>query len=491
MRHDAITTSRIAVAAVFAVGCIVRWIDLGGFGETWDENVNWAAGRNYITNLLALDLSPGSWMWNYEHPPVMKYIAGIGAQFADGFGPARALSAICMALGCALLVPIGTRLYNFRAGVFAAMIATLLPHLVGHGQIVGHEAPTVLWWTLGILLAVGAHDGEPTDRARWLRLAAVGVVIGVAVGSRFVNGLLGPLLLAIVVVQAPDVRRMRSLVEGAVVMPVVALVTFVALWPRLWLHPIASLEASFAKLAQPHSLEPFLGELTKDPGPSYFAAYLVATLPTLVLAGACGWLARAFRERTRGSLIVALWLVVPLGVMVSPVRQDGIRYVMPSVVALALMAAAGWEWFATLGARLFSRMFIAWAALLTLYLGVELIRVHPYYIDYYGTHVGGTANVATRRWFETAWWGEGLADAVGYVNANAAPGAKISRNCVEPAHLGWFRQDLWTPMTTQPAQADWIVAYAPATRPCPIPPGFTLVHTVGVQGAVLAQVYKR
>ena len=85
----------------------------------------------------------------------------------------------------------------------------------------------------------------------------------------------------------------------------------------------------------------------------------------------------------------------------------------------------------------------------------------------------------------------GLADAVGYVNANAAPGAKISRNCVEPAHLGWFRQDLWTPMTTQPAQADWIVAYAPSTRPCPIPPGFTLVHTVGVQGAVLAQVYKR
>ena len=43
-------------ARVFAVAVVARWIDLGGFGQTWDEDVNWAAGRNYITNLLALDV---------------------------------------------------------------------------------------------------------------------------------------------------------------------------------------------------------------------------------------------------------------------------------------------------------------------------------------------------------------------------------------------------------------------------------------------------
>ena len=133
-------------------------------GQTWDEDVNWSSGRNYITNILSLDLSPLSWLWNYQHPPVMKYLEGIGAQLSDGYGPARALSAIWVALGCAFLVPIGARLYSFRVGLLAAIIAALLPPLVAHGQIVGHEAPTVLWWSLGILLALTIHDGEPSLR---------------------------------------------------------------------------------------------------------------------------------------------------------------------------------------------------------------------------------------------------------------------------------------------------------------------------------------
>ena len=103
--------SWLAMAIVLAAGVAVRWYDLGGSGQTWDEDVNWAAGRNYVTNLVGLDFSDRSWQWNFEHPPVMKLLDGIGAQFADGFGPARALSAICIALGCALLVPIGARLF--------------------------------------------------------------------------------------------------------------------------------------------------------------------------------------------------------------------------------------------------------------------------------------------------------------------------------------------------------------------------------------------
>ena len=51
------------------------------------------------------------------------------------------MSAICIALGCALIVPIGARLWSPRIGVVAAAIATLLPPMVAHGQIVGHESP--------------------------------------------------------------------------------------------------------------------------------------------------------------------------------------------------------------------------------------------------------------------------------------------------------------------------------------------------------------
>ena len=65
------------------------------------------------------------------------------------------------------------------------------------------------------------------------------------------------------------------------------------------------------------------------------------------------------------------------------------------------------------------------------------------------------------------------------------------RNCIEPAHLAWFRDDLWTPMTNNPAEADWIVTYAPTSHACPLPPTFHRVFTVDAQGAPLAEVWTR
>ena len=483
----------IAMAAVFAVACIARWIDLSGFGQTWDEDVNWASGRNYITNLLSLDFRADHWRWNFEHPPVMKYLAGIGAQFSDGFGPARALSAVWVALGCALLVPIGARLYSLRVGVLAAAIAALLPPLVAHGQIVGHESPSVLWWSLAALLALGVHDDLPDElhaarRTLRIRLAVVGVAVGIAFASRFVGGLVGPFALATVVIDAKPALRRIVAIDAAWILPVVALITLYVVWPRLWGDPIGALQQSFEKLSKAHSPEPFLGTITAHPPPYYFIVYLFATLPIGVLAGAIAWLTRA---RDRSMLIVALWLVIPLAVAASPVRQDGVRYVMPCLTALALGAAAGWDRLATLAARKVPHAFYVVAAAVVVYLAVVLVRVHPYYLDYFAEQVGGAGTVADHGWFETAWWGEGLDRAVDYVNAHAAANTKVDRECIEPAHLAWFRHDLWAPMTRDPRQADWIVDYSPRSHHCAIPDDARLVYTVDADGAVLANVWQR
>ncbi|HTR55741.1 MAG TPA: glycosyltransferase family 39 protein [Kofleriaceae bacterium] len=485
----------IAMAAIFVAACVVRWIDLSGFGQTWDEDVNWASGRNYITNILALDLRTESWQWNLEHPPVMKYLAGIGAQFADGYGPARAISGICSALACALLVPIGARLYRLRVGVLAGAIAALLPPLVAHGQIVGHEAPSVLWWTLAIVLALGVHDDLPDEvhlartRIR-TRLAWLGVAVGVALSSRFINGLCGPLVVAIAVIYARPGWRRQTLRDGLVLVPALAIVTLYVIWPRMWGHPFLALHDSFAKLAHTHSPEPFLGEITASPPPYYFLPYLAATLPLGVLAGFVAWCVRAARVRDRSALVVLAWLVVPLGVAASPVRQDGVRYVLPTVAALAFAAAAGWEWLATRFERRWRHAFGALAGALGLYLALVLVHIHPYYLDYFAEQVGGAGTVADHRWFETAWWGEGVDRAVDYVNANAAPNAHVYRDCIEPYHLAWFRADLWD-LAKTPASADWIIAYAPASHSCPIPRDAHRVYVLEADGAILVEVWKR
>ncbi|MDB4953164.1 MAG: 4-amino-4-deoxy-L-arabinose transferase and related glycosyltransferase of family-like protein [Myxococcales bacterium] len=482
----------IAIASVLGLALLARLIDLGGFGQTWDEDVNWASGRNYVTNLLSGDFSAAAWQWNFEHPPVMKLLDGIGAQFADGYGPARALSALWLSLGCALLVPIGARLYRLRTGVLAGGIAALLPPLIAHGQIVGHESPTVLWWALAVLLALTVHDElESTGIKRLrIRLAWVGVVIGIAIASRFVNGLVGVLAALIVVVNAPAEWRRKTMREAAWILPLAAILTFYAVWPRLWAHPIHALSESLAKLTQQHSPEPFLGAMTTTPGASYFVIYLCATVPLGVLAGVLAGAIRCGRERTKSALVAIAFLVIPLGVALSPVRQDGVRYVMPSVVAFALLAAAGFDMLATWLEPRARHAFLALAAALLAYLAIVDVRIHPYYLDYFAEQVGGSGTVAEHGWFETAWWGEGVDRAVAYVNEHAAPGARVDRDCIEPAHLAWFRGDLWTPMTHDPRQADWIVTYAPSTHHCDVADA-RKVFEITAGGAVLAEVWQR
>jgi 4-amino-4-deoxy-L-arabinose transferase-like glycosyltransferase len=484
----------LAMAGVLIAGLAVRWFDLGGCGQTWDEDANWAAGRNYVTNLIGLDFAEESWRWNFEHPPIMKLLAGIGAQFVDGFGAARALSAIWSALGCALLVPIGARLYRLRVGVLAGAIATLLPPLVAHGQIAGHESPSVLWWSLAVGLALGVHDELSPDRREAtrslvVRLTWVGVAIGVAIGSRFINGLVGPLCAVIVVVTAPPGRRVATAIWGVIVMPLAAIAVVYLTWPRLWHHPHDALLASLHKFDTPQPLEPFLGALTNTPGLHYFVVYLLATLPLGVLLGVVLGGVRMVRERNRSALITVCWLLIPLGVVLSPLRRDGVRYVIPCLPAFAVIAAAGFDQLAVwLRHR---HAFAALAAVVTVYLGVTLVRIHPYYLDYFGELAGGAGTVAARASFETAWWGEGLDRAVDYVNAHAAPAARVDRTCIEPTHLAWFREDLWTPMAPSPREAHWIVSYAPASHRCAIPPDARQVFTVTADGAVLAAVYER
>lgn len=499
-RRRLATVSRhtlLAMTGVLVAGLVARLVGLGDQGETWDEGVNWASGRNYVTNLLALDFSARSWEWNFEHPPVMKYLAGIGSQFSDGYGPARALSALWSALGCALLVPIGARLYRVRVGVLAGAIAALVPPLVAHGQVVGHEAPTILWWSLGILLSLRVHDYLPTDdrrakRALLIRLVWIGVVVGVAIASRFVNGLLGPLCALIVVAQAPARWRIPTIGWGALLMPLAAIVTLYTLWPRLWFHPLANLGAAFAKLDTKHSHEPFLGAMTNQPGPGYFAIYLVSTIPIGVLAGLILWLVRSGLElrakNWRTPVLVFAWLAIPLlGIMISPVRQDGVRYVMPCVLVFAVMAAAGVDGVATRLERFHRRIFHGIAGVLVAYLVTVDVRTAPYYLDYFGEQVGSTGEIARARMLETAWWGEGLDRAVDYVNEHAEPNAIVIR-CIDPAHLAWFREDLWSP--PRPADVTWVVHYAPLTRGCPLPPKAREVYEVTHDGVTLARVYR-
>lgn len=323
-----------------------------------------------------------------------------------------------------------------------------------------------------------------------LRFALIGIILGLAIFSRFASALLAPLIGAILLIQSPPELRKRTILLGLAIIPLTALVFGVVTWPRLWSEPIAHMREAWAVLSKPHGAEPYLGTVTNTPPWHYFAVYLVAAAPLGVLLGALAFLPRAVLTDRKPALIVGLWLLVPLLIMFSPVRQDGVRYILPALLPLALAAAAGFDYLAS---RLHPRAAIPVAAALALYLAVTALRIHPYYIDYYGEHIGGPRGAAGR--FELGWWGEGIDRAMDHLNTHAAPSARVDKRRLVPSHVTWMRADLWSPqITTGPwpsPQADWVLVNELSWKPFTPPPDLELTLEVSAQGAPLVRVYRR
>ena len=483
-----------AVLAIFLVALAARLIGLNAAGQTWDEDEYWCSGKNYLLNLLDFDFRARAWRWNHEHPPLTKYVAGLGALWQDGYGTARALFAVLGAGTCALICAIGRRLFGGWAGVFAGITAAFLPRLIAHDRVVGHETTSVFFWALAIWAAVRAGEVEEWP-ALARRVALVGVAIGLAVSTRFSNLLLLPAAFAVLLAATPVSRLVRVIDLGSFLMPAVGAATFVAVWPRMWHAPGRHLSAAWNVLKRQHLPEYYLGEWVQLPDWHYFPVYFLATTPVLVLA--CVFALAAWRgaaRRERAMFVGVALLLVPLGVAYSPVRQDGVRYVLPMLLGAALLAGAGLDHLVSA----LKKPRAAWiaAGALGVYLAVTCARVYPYYLDYYAEPVGGPAKVAAKKWFEIGWWGEGIAEAVDYVNANAEKDATVYR-LIQPTHVNWFRDDLW--QETTPTEADWVVvsdfgqdaAALFGLRRITITPDLELVKDVKAQGASLVRVYRR
>jgi 4-amino-4-deoxy-L-arabinose transferase-like glycosyltransferase len=499
----------LVVGGVFVFALIVRLYGLSAAGQTWDEDEYWSAGRNYLVNLLSLDFSDASWRWNFEHPPITKYIGGLGALWQDGYDVARALFAALSAGTCALAAAIAMRLFpardavghyegaRERLGMLAGIACALTPHLIGHAHVVGHETPSTFFWALAIYLCLRVHQDGRETRAR--RLVWVGVVLGLAAATRFSNLLLAPVIGITLLVWAPPPQRLRTLWMGAVITPLAGLAAFVLVWPRLWTHPFLHLHEAWLKLRLPHTPEPYLGTYTTAPTWHYFVVYTLAVTPVVLLALTFGggvW--RGIARRERGWLVVLAWLVAPYGIAWSPVRQDGVRYVLPALVPLAIAAAAGLDQLCVAIEPRIRRAPAALSAALAAYLLLTCARIHPYYLDYFAEAVGGAGRVQEQNLFETGWWGEGIGEAVDVVNASAAPDAKLYK-LVQPTHVNWFRDDLFRHEVSSPTAADWIVVNDAgvfandvlAGRPkFQLPADAQLVHDVRAGGASLVRVYR-
>jgi 4-amino-4-deoxy-L-arabinose transferase-like glycosyltransferase len=471
-------------------GLVVRLWDLSRAGQTWDEDVYWSAGRNYVSSLLSGNLRASYFAWNNEHPALAKWLYGPASLIAEDLGPARAVAALIGALTCAFVFLAGRDMIGRRVGFLGGALCIVMPHLVAHGKVAGLEAPSGLFFTLGIWLFLrGLRHGGNTG----YHLAA-GLCAGLAVTTRLTNI---SVLLAMTVLYV-GVHRREILGERRFplpitlgLLPLLVALTFFGLWPYLWSNPLQHLGEMLIYWKPDAFQEYFLGKL-RDPPLYYFPLYYVVTMPVGALFGLGLGVVRILARRDLGHLCLLVWLLSPFIVIFSPMNRDGVRYLYPALVVGCLIVAAGFDWLAAGIAGLVRRPTALVPSLAVLGTGLGLyifysgLSVHPYYLDYYNEAVGGPRRVAKRHWFEIAWWGEGLKEAASFVDRVARRGARVKIDA-NPRHVITLRPDL---VWTEDNMADYIIYNELFNGPAQAPK-HRIAYVVRAAGAPLVWVYER
>jgi len=126
---------------------------------------------------------------------------------------------------------------------------------------------------------------------------------------------------------------------------------------------------------------------------------------------------------------------------------------------------------------------------------VVLIRITPYYLDYFNIVVGGAKTVYEKQLFQLGWWGEGLREMGLYLDNHAARGSKIGL-AVEPLASVPILPNLKLSPYKVGESYDYVaVGYFNIVREkfddSSVVKNYKWVYSVKADGAEIVKIYKR
>ncbi len=289
-----------------------------------------------------------------------------------------------------------------------------------------------------VLWLVWLYDGR-----QYRDLLGSGIVFGLALLTKttaaFV-GITGGLLVLFELVQSRHAssRNRLGLVGSALLWIVVAAMTFVLLWPAMWVNPLTVLLRISVQMqqyqAEAHSLPTFfLGRVFHDdPGWLFYPFVILWRMSPVTMIGLpltlwVVWTEHAplndtmSRHAAAGLLLFALLTVAGMGTGAKKID----RYVLPACLSLDMLAALGWVGFVRV---LFARpsedgrrTWVTAAALSTVILlhGLFTVRHYPYYLTYFNPFLGGTDRAPN---VIMVGWGEGLDQVGAWLTDRIQPG---------------------------------------------------------------------
>lgn len=482
---------KILLALIFFISLLINVVGINKQGETWDEIAYFNAAKTYYRNLRHFDFNVNSWEANKEHPAVGKWVLGIGSLGAFknnevNYTGGRLVNALLAAAtaGIALLASLAIT-ESLAAGAIAGLLTATFPMFVGLSKVYGLDIPTAFFFTLVAYLLI---LGLKTKQEKFFSWCAVATAL--TVSTRLIGLLLFPLIFFATLIfikefQKKDKKYLRHLGKFIVIFPVVTLIIFIATYPWFWGDTLAHLNKMIGHWG---SVNEILFGKVAIPGKMYFVYYLLAVTPTLTLVGLFTSVVWTALKPSRWSGVIAVWFLAPFVWSFSFLKQDGLRYLIMIVPALAVWISYTWH-------QLQPKFRLAADLAIVLILGLQfigLLKIYPYYLDYYNAAVGGPARVYAERNYQISWWGEGLYRAGQWLNANAPSGSTVAIKALPNHTLGKLKPDL-SVVDDQVSAPDYIVEnanfawYSNYTAPS----NYELVFQEKAGGAPLFGIWKK
>lgn len=432
------------VILIFFFSLFIHLFGLNKIGRTWDEQFKVDRGHLAYDRIAALDFSHDSWKSGNEHPMVAKYIYGFFVRphmtrVDDGKGkmallPAdeverikqsnyiftaiydkafavdfdltfpRFASALFNTFAVVLTFFIGVRLLGKKFGWVPSLFLLFMPRFVVMGQLITFESISVFLFCLTFLL----FDRLLAHPKKIKYFVFTGLLTGLLFWTRYNNAYIFLFLGGWLILHAREHALKKLISWRFILIPFIAFLLGIVIWPYLWSNFIQNLWATF------------VGEhTTRGIGPSmYYIQQLLITTPLPILFGLVLGVFKAFQKRAYWDRVFLWWLFSSLLFFTLVcVPMGGTRYIIVMYPVIAILASYGYV-------EVFKKSRIVILSIILVLLCIEMMRFHPYYLDYYNQFVGGPRGAAEKG-YEFSWWGEGQREVGLWINVNIPDGRSV------------------------------------------------------------------
>ncbi len=390
------------------------------------------AGALGIAGPMALSPGAGDDLaWVGQLPTFEEDDVALLARLTPWLPPARLPIAVLTALAVVGACRLLHWLVDQRVAFLAGLLLALDPFFLAHSRVLHVDALMAGAMLLSVLSTLVYLQRQET-----VYLLLGGALGGVAALEKSPALFLVPF--TALLVAGASVRRqdlgLSTLWWAMLTLTLWGLaagVTYLALWPALWVDPGGTLGRMWAYAAQsagkPREAVFFWGRIQPDPGLGFYPCailYRLTPLTSLSLVASLPALVRG-RRQSRGPLLALLAYAILFTAFMASGAKKFERYILPVLPALDILAAAGLVWLADESLRVLkkreggrqpSRPLLALAPMLLVALliqGASILPYHPYYLAYYNPLLGGGAQAVRRL---PVGWGEGMDQIAQYLN---------------------------------------------------------------------------